>query len=112
MKSLDKELKVFISSQESSCDECGQELGSRAWITLAGNKNNLCLPCADLDHLLFLLLATWPWPDVSANIRSFLQLCWNGVVLESAMNAIWTAGTAGWSVGTGESGREVSGRYN
>jgi len=29
-------------------------LGSRAWITLAGDKGALCLTCADLDHLVFL----------------------------------------------------------
>jgi len=39
------ELKVFISNRESICGECGENLGSHAWITLA---------CADLDHLLFL----------------------------------------------------------
>ncbi len=49
-----EELKVFISSRESSCDECGEKLGSKAWITLAGDKGALCLSCADLDHLLFL----------------------------------------------------------
>ena len=48
------ELKVFISTRESTCDECGENLGSRAWITLAGEKGALCLTCADLDHLVFL----------------------------------------------------------
>ena len=47
-------LKVFISSRESTCDECGEGLGSNAWITLAGEKGALCLACGDLDHLLFL----------------------------------------------------------
>jgi hypothetical protein len=47
-------LKVFISSRESTCGECGENLGSKAWITLAGEKGVLCLACADLDHLLFL----------------------------------------------------------
>ena len=50
----DWELKVFISTRESTCDECGENLGSRAWITLAGEKGALCLTCADLDHLVFL----------------------------------------------------------
>jgi hypothetical protein len=54
VKSKDKEIKVFISNQESSCGECGENLGSKAWITLAGEKGALCLSCADLDHLLFL----------------------------------------------------------
>lgn len=46
--------KVFISNRESTCDECGENLGSKAWITLAGEKGALCLACGDLDHLLFL----------------------------------------------------------
>jgi hypothetical protein len=47
-------LKVFISSRESRCDECGEELGHHAWIMLHGEKGALCLTCADLDHLVFL----------------------------------------------------------
>ena len=49
-----EELKVFISNRESTCGECGENLGSKAWITLAGEKGALCLACADLDHLLLL----------------------------------------------------------
>jgi hypothetical protein len=49
------ELTVFITSSESKCDECGEELGRGAWITLRGkNREALCLSCADLDHLVFL----------------------------------------------------------
>jgi len=48
------DLKVFITSKESKCDECKEELGSRAWIVLAGEAGALCLSCADLDHLVFL----------------------------------------------------------
>ena len=48
------DLKVFISSRESTCDECGEDLGRKAWITLIKDKGALCLPCADLDHLIFL----------------------------------------------------------
>ena len=48
-----QEIKVFISNRESTCGECGEDLGSKAWITLAG-KGALCLTCADLDHLIFL----------------------------------------------------------
>ena len=48
------DIKVFISSRNSSCGECGKDLGRRAWITLAGDKGALCLTCADLDHLIFL----------------------------------------------------------
>ncbi len=59
-KSTTPELKVFIASRESTCDECGQGLGRHAWITLQANPktpNNakaFCLSCADLDHLVFL----------------------------------------------------------
>jgi hypothetical protein len=48
------EIKVFITSREASCDECGEDLGRKAWILLAEDKGALCLACADLDHLLFL----------------------------------------------------------
>jgi len=43
-----EELRVFISTRESTCSECGENLGSKAWITLAGEKGALCLACADL----------------------------------------------------------------
>jgi len=46
-------LKVFITNQDSTCDECGEQLGHHAWITLAEGKA-FCLSCADLDHLVFL----------------------------------------------------------
>jgi hypothetical protein len=49
-----EELKVFISSGEVTCGECGEALEQGAWISLAGEKGALCLACADLDHLLFL----------------------------------------------------------
>ena len=48
------ELRVFISSREATCDECGAELGRHAWIVLIGDKGAACLTCADLDHLVFL----------------------------------------------------------
>jgi hypothetical protein len=57
MKSMKKktaDLKVFISTRDSTCDECGEELGRHAWITLDQDKGALCLACADLDHLVFL----------------------------------------------------------
>ena len=50
----DSELKVFISSRDSVCDECGDKLGHQAWITLVQDKRALCLACSDLDHLAFL----------------------------------------------------------
>jgi hypothetical protein len=50
----DNEIKVFISHRDSKCDECGEELGRQAWITLEEGKGALCLACADLDELMFL----------------------------------------------------------
>jgi len=35
------ELKVFISSRESRCDECGENLGHDAWILLQGDDKSL-----------------------------------------------------------------------
>lgn len=48
------DIKVFISSRESKCGECGEDLGKGAWITLKEDKGALCLSCGDLDHLAFL----------------------------------------------------------
>ncbi len=48
------DLKVFITTSESICSECGEELGRHAWIKLVEGKGALCLTCADLDHLTFL----------------------------------------------------------
>ena len=63
--SKDNDIVVFISTRNSTCAECGQELGRRAWITLDGKKNALCLNCADLDHLVFL-----PTGDAALTRRS------------------------------------------
>ena len=52
--SKSKDIAVFISTRNSICGECKQELGRRAWITLDRKRNALCLNCADLDHLVFL----------------------------------------------------------
>jgi hypothetical protein len=49
-----EELKVFISNRDSTCDECRENLGRKAWITLVRDVGALCLSCADLDHLVFL----------------------------------------------------------
>jgi len=48
------DLKVFITVRESTCDECGENLGAHAWITLRQDHGALCLSCADLHHLEFL----------------------------------------------------------
>ena len=49
-----EEIKVFISNRSSTCDECHEDLGTKAWITLVRDIGALCLSCADLDHLVFL----------------------------------------------------------
>jgi len=53
MKKTD-DIKVFISSGASKCDECNKNLDLHAWITLKEDKGALCLECSDLDHLAFL----------------------------------------------------------
>jgi hypothetical protein len=54
MQKKDSDIKVFISLQESTCSECGENLGHHAWITLDKDKGALCLSCSDLDHLDYL----------------------------------------------------------
>lgn len=49
-----EDLKVFITVRESKCNECLENLGRSAWITLVEGKGELCLSCADLDHLIYL----------------------------------------------------------
>jgi hypothetical protein len=51
---VDTDVKVFITHSDATCDECGEYLGRKAWITLNRAKGALCLSCADLDHLVFL----------------------------------------------------------
>jgi hypothetical protein len=70
-------LKVFISNRDSTCGECGEHLGSKAWITLAGEKGALCLACADLEHLLFL-----PAGDVALTRRARKHSTLSAVVLQ------------------------------
>lgn len=71
------DLKVFITSREATCDDCGDELGRGAWIMLAGEKGALCLTCADLDHLVFL-----PSGDAALTRRSRKYSTLSAVVLE------------------------------
>jgi len=52
------DLKVFITNRDSICDECGETLGSKAWISLSRERGALCPACADLDHLVFLAPGT------------------------------------------------------
>jgi len=71
------ELKVFISHRDSKCDDCGKELGRQAWITLEENKGALCLPCADLDVLVFL-----PTGDAALTRRARKHSVLSAVVLK------------------------------
>ncbi|NLF06361.1 MAG: DUF2293 domain-containing protein [Pirellulaceae bacterium] len=70
-------LKVFITARESVCDECGENLGHRAWIMLAGKRGALCLSCADLDHLSFL-----PSGDAAVTRRAKKHSTLSAVVLK------------------------------
>jgi len=72
-----EQLKVFISNREWSCDACGRDLGSKAWITLVGERGALCLACADLDHLVFL-----PSGDAALTRRSQKYSALTAVVLK------------------------------
>jgi hypothetical protein len=71
------ELKVFIPTGESTCDECRQKLGRGAWICLAGERGALCLSCADLDHLVFL-----PRGDTALTRRAKKHSTLSAVVLK------------------------------
>lgn len=76
-KKENKEIKVFISHQDSTCSECGENLGRKAWITLDKKKGALCLSCADMDHLLFL-----PSGDAALTRRSRKYSTLSAVVLK------------------------------
>jgi hypothetical protein len=70
------DLTVFITTGESSCSECGEDLGRKAWITLVEGKGALCLSCADLDQLVFL-----PAGDAALTRRSRKHSTLSAVVL-------------------------------
>jgi len=71
-----QDLMVFISTREASCGECGEELGRKAWITLAEERGALCLSCADLDHLVYL-----PAGDAALTRRSRKYSTLSAIVL-------------------------------
>lgn len=48
------DLKVFITSRESVCDECGENLGHHAWTMLVEGKGALCHAETNYDELLTL----------------------------------------------------------
>ena len=76
-KKVDQEILVFISNRVTTCGECGENLGKRAWIRLAGDKGALCLTCADLDQLCFL-----PSGNVALTRRSKKYSGLSAVVLQ------------------------------
>src|SRR6266545_6074885 len=71
------EIKVFISNRDSKCDDCGEDLGRKAWITLQRDKGALCLACADLDELVFL-----PSGDAALTRRARKHSALSAVVLK------------------------------
>jgi hypothetical protein len=71
------EIKVFITTSEATCSECGEELGRHAWIKLVEDKGALCLSCADLDHLVLL-----PAGDPALTRRSRKYSTLSAVVLK------------------------------
>jgi len=71
------DLKVFITSRESTCDECKEDLGSKGWIMLTREKGALCLSCADMDHLVFL-----PSGDAALTRRARKHSTLSAVVLK------------------------------
>ena len=71
------ELKVFITTTDAACDDCGEQLGRKAWVTLVKNKGALCLACADLDHLIFL-----PSGDAALTRRARKHSTLSAVVLK------------------------------
>jgi hypothetical protein len=73
----ERELMVFISNRESVCGECGENRGTRAWVTVAGEKGALYLTCADLDHLVFL-----PSGDAALTRRARKHATLSAVVLK------------------------------
>jgi len=44
------DLTIFISSSDSTCNECGEALAREAWITLDEERNALFLVCSDQEH--------------------------------------------------------------
>jgi hypothetical protein len=71
------DLKVFITTREATCGECGEDLNRKAWITLLEDKGALCLACADLDHLAYL-----PAGDAALTRRSRKHSNLSAVVLK------------------------------
>src|SRR2546425_12503014 len=105
-KQQKEEIKVFISHRESVCDECHEELGKKAWITLVRDKGALCLACADLDHLVFL-----PSGDAALTRRAkeTFRIVRCGSEVEPGPQAIRAARAPGRRAGAGISGSRAPG---
>ena len=71
------DLKVFITTSDATCSECGEQLGRHAWITLVDNKGAICLACGDMDHLIFL-----PSGDAALTRRAGIYSILKAVVLK------------------------------
>ena len=67
--------KVFITARESVCDECGEELGRKAWIMLAGDReigpvpvprevSDLCKVGWDISGIVVKTLKGWRLAEV------------------------------------------------
>src|SRR6266446_3306419 len=100
------EIKVFISHRDSTCGECLEELGSKAWITLVRDKGALCLSCADLDQLIFLASGDAALTRRARQAFSFVR---RGLEVEPGPQAIRAARASGRRAGAGISRRRVSG---
>src|SRR5688572_19349719 len=72
-----EDIKVFISHRDSKCNECHEELGRKAWITLKEGKGALCLACAELEQLVFL-----PTGDAALTRRARKHSVLSAVVLK------------------------------
>lgn len=75
------DLKVFITNRESICDECGQNLGRKAWITLDRQIGALCLSCAGMEHLAYL-----PSGNTALTRRAHKNSTLSAVVLKWSQN--------------------------
>jgi hypothetical protein len=70
------DLTVFVTSRDATCDECREDLGRAAWITLGDGGRAFCLACADLDQLVFL-----PAGDAALTRRARARSTLSAVVL-------------------------------
>ncbi len=84
------DLKVFITTHETTCNECKSNLGRHGWVLLAGERGAICLACADLDHLLFL-----PPGDAALTRRAHKHSTLSAVVLQWKRSELkWVANEA------------------